>query len=95
MVACGLVVLLCIASGIVCTVQALNGAAPLFLRTDHSPGQFASKASTQITDANFDGVFALSIEGVQSPGLMLYAWTMGIGFVLMTAACTVDSHSDG
>lgn len=41
------------------------------------------------------GVFALSIEGVQSPGLMLYAWTMGIGFVLMTAACTVDSHSDG
>lgn len=92
MVASVLVILLCIAAGIVNIVQALNGTALLFLPTDYSPGDFAAQAPGQIANAQFDGVFALMVEGVQSPGLTLYAWTMGVGFALMIAIFAFTFH---
>lgn len=78
----GLIALLAVATGIVHTIQALNGTTTLYLPTNHSPAEFLSTAPATVTSGYFDGSFALNIEGVDSSGLAVYAWTMCLGFAL-------------
>lgn len=83
MVISGLTMLLCIVGGIAHTVLTLGGQVELLLPAAPVPDASWSELSPKITSGTPES-FALTLEGVESEGLVQYAALMGVGFAAIT-----------